>query len=180
MDSISLTIKREIARCYADIHAYHKNKNRYYRSGNPSFWLTQHYSTTYASIYTKYFFTAALRLLKWRKNVKINTVRSWSSKVNKKAKNTWQSFDMCSDIEGNFPMIIGISANVESTSLPQVFSRVETRSLSDIPLAHITYIEVPKEFISRIQQELISRNVSHIQVFDIELGEYYLYNRFKK
>lgn len=174
MESISVVKQREIARCYSDIHCLPQNLS--YRCGSTSFWLTQHYSRMYFTIYTKYFFLAATRLLKWRKNVNLNKNNSWSQKVNKKARNTWKSFDSLSDIDGNFPIILGFSDIKHQVKLPDLFTDVEVRTNKNIPLESISHIEAPKSQVPMIKSLLKRMKLDHIKVFSIELGEFYLYH----
>lgn len=174
MDSISLVEKRNVARCYADIHF--SRKDTCYRAGSPSFWLSQHYAEMYLNIYTKYAFKAFFRLPKWRRGVKLHTNESWSGKVNKRARNTWQSFDLGTDIAGNFPILIGVSHINRKADIPRVFAKTEIRSLDNIQISDIKHLEVPESKISYIKEKLNQAGVHHINVFDIEIGEYLLYH----
>lgn len=122
-------------------------------------------------MYTKYFFVGAVRVWGWRQRVKTNSKNSWSSKVNKKGRTTWDAFHKFSDIDGNFPVILGISKLRKTAKLPKMFSEVEVRSLANISIFDICHIEVPFEKVEEVRDILRHKKLTHISVFPIEIGE---------
>lgn len=180
MHSISLVKSREIARCYADIHRVENSKKPAYRAGNSAFWLSKYYAKMHFTMYTKYFFVGAVRVWGWRRRVKTNSKNSWSSKVNKKGRTTWDAFHKFSDIGGNFPVILGISKLEKTAKLPKMFSEVEVRSLENISIFDICHIEVPYEKVEEVRDILRHKNLAHISVFPIEIGEKILFELLRK
>ena len=127
MKSISLVTKRIIARCYADNHNFKNPKT--FRFGDSIFWIVRHYTKMYVLAYTIFAPRSLMNILNWRKKNKINSKKSWSGKVNKTCKNTWESFEKYSDIRENFSVILGIKKLNKIAKLPKIFSEPEIRSL---------------------------------------------------
>lgn len=180
MNSISFVKRREIARCYADIHKVENSKKIAYRAGDSAFWLSKYYARMYFTMYTKYFFLGVVRVWGWRQQVKTNSKNSWSSKVNKKCRTTWDAFHKFSDIDGNFPIILGVSKLEKTAKLPKIFSEVEVRSLENISVFDICHIEAPFEKVEEVRDILRHKNLTHISVFPIEIGEFILFQKYKK
>ena len=118
MKSISLVNKRIIARCYADNHNFKNPKT--FRFGDSIFWIVRHYTKMYILAYTILAPRSLVNILSWRKKNKINSKKSWSGKVNKSCKNTWESFEKYSDIRENFPVILGIKNLNKTAKLPKM------------------------------------------------------------
>jgi len=115
MKSISLVNKRIIARCYADNHNFKNPKT--FRFGDSIFWIVRHYTKMYILAYTILAPRSLVNILSWRKKNKINSKKSWSGKVNKSCKNTWESFEKYSDIRENFPVILGIKKTKQNCEI---------------------------------------------------------------
>lgn len=177
MKSISLVNKRIIARCYADNHNFKNPKT--FRFGDSIFWIVRHYTKMYILAYTILAPRSLVNILSWRKKNKINSKKSWSGKVNKSCKNTWESFEKYSDIKGNFPVIIGIKNLNKTAKLPKIFSETEIRSLEDIPFNDIIHIEIPLERYNELSDKIRKYN-QKVKIFPIELGELFEYENSSK
>ena len=81
---------------------------------------------------------------------------------------------MLTDIEGNYPVLIGVVAGakdlIETTSIAH---KVERRSLKPITLQQFTHIEVPLQNIAETEKVLKDQGVS-IPVLPLEFGDIYL------
>ena len=119
-----------------------------------------------------------MNILSWRKKNKINSKKSWSGKVNKTCKNTWESFEKYSDIRENFPVILGIKKLNKIAKLPKIFSETEIRSLENIPLKDIIHIEIPLEKYNELNNKIRKYN-QKVKIFPIELGEVFEYKSIK-
>ena len=178
MESISLVNKRIIARCYADNHNFKNPKT--FRFGDSIFWIVRHYTKMYILAYTILAPRSLINILNWRKKNKINSKKSWSGKVNRSCKNTWESFEKYSGIRENFPVILGIKNLNKTAKLPKIFSETEIRSLEDIPFKDIIHIEIPLEKYNELSSEIRKYN-QKVKIFSIELGELFEYkNSLKK
>ena len=177
MKSISLVNKRIIARCYADNHNFKNPKT--FRFGNSIFWIVRHYTKMYVLAYTILAPRSLMNILSWRKKNKINSKKSWSGKVNKTCKNTWESFEKYSDIRENFPVILGIKNLNKTVKLPKIFSETEIRSLEDIPFDDIVRIEIPLEKYNKLSNKIRKYN-QKVKIFPIELGELFEYKNSSK
>ena len=178
MKSISLVNKRIIARCYADNHNFKNPKT--FRFGDSIFWIVRHYTKMYILAYTILAPRSLVNILSWRKRNKINSKKSWSGKVNRSCKNTWESFEKYSDIRENFPVILGIKNLNKTAKLPKIFSETEIRSLEDIPFEDIIHIEIPLERYNELSDKIRKYN-QKVKIFPIELGESFEYkNSLKK
>ena len=177
MKSISLVNKRIIARCYADNHNFKNPKT--FRFGDSIFWIVRHYTKMYVLAYTIFAPRSLMNILNWRKKNKINSKKSWSGKVNKTCKNTWESFEKYSDIRENFPVIIGIKNLNKTAKLPKIFSETEIRSLENIPLKDIIHIEIPLEKYNELSNKIRKYN-QKVKIFPIELGELFEYKNSSK
>ena len=177
MKSISLVTKRIIARCYADNHNFKDPKT--FRFGDSIFWIVRHYTKMYVLAYTIFALRSLMNILNWRKKNKINSKKSWSGKVNKTCKNTWESFEKYSDIRENFPVILGIKKLNKIAKLPKIFSETEIRSLEDIPFEDIIHIEIPLEKYNELSNKIRKYN-QKVKIFPIELGELFEYENSSK
>lgn len=177
MKSISLVDKRIIARCYADNHNFKSPKT--FRFGNSIFWIVRHYTKMYILAYTIFAPRSLVNIFSWRRKNKINSSKSWSGKVNKSCRNTWESFEKYSDIKGNFPVIIGVKKLRKTAKLPKIFSETEVRSLEDIPFEDIIHIEVPLEKYNELSSKIRKYN-QKVKIFPIELGELFEYRNIFK
>ena len=120
-----------------------------------------------------------MNILSWRKKNKINSKKSWSGKVNKSCKNTWESFEKYSDIRENFPVILGIKELNKIAKLPKIFSETEIRSLDNIPFNNIIHIEIPLERYNELSDKIRKYN-QKVKIFPIELGELFEYKNSSK
>ena len=120
-----------------------------------------------------------MNILNWRKKNKINSKKSWSGKVNKTCKNTWESFEKYSDIRENFPVIIDIKNLNKTAKLPKIFSETEIRSLEDIPFEDIIHIEIPLERYNELSDKIRKYN-QKVKIFPIELDELFEYKNSSK
>ena len=177
MKSISLVNKRIIARCYADNHNFKNPKT--FRFGDSIFWIVRHYTKMYILAYTILAPRSLVNILSWRKKNKINSKKSWSGKVNKSCKNTWESFEKYSDIRENFPVILGIKELNKIVKLPKIFSETEIRSLDNIPFNDIIHIEIPLERYNELSDKIRKYN-QKVKIFPIELGELFEYENSSK
>lgn len=174
--SVSLVENRTIARCYADIHNFKKPKIRF---GDSIFWIVRHYVKMYILAYTIHSPRSLLNIARWRKLNNINKSASWSNKINKSARNTWESFETHSDVEGNFPVILGISKLEKIAKIPKIFSHTETRSLENIPRENIIHVEIPQNLLEELSPK-IREFLPNAEIFSIELGEKFLFESHKK
>lgn len=79
-----------------------------------------------------------------------------------------------SDIEINYPILIGIKANAsELIETIPLTHKVEQRSLKPIGLERFTHIEVPLQKITETK-ELIEKHNLNIPVIPMEFGDIYL------
>ena len=120
-----------------------------------------------------------MNILNWRKKNKINSKKSWSGKINKSCRNTWESFEKYSDIRENFPVILGIKKLNKIAKLPKIFSETEIRSLEDIPFDDIIHIEIPLEKYNKLSNKIRKYN-QKVKIFPIELGELFEYKNSSK
>ncbi|MDO4902039.1 MAG: hypothetical protein Q4A21_00590 [bacterium] len=176
MKSISFVEDRTIARCYADIHNYGKPD---FRFGDSIFWIVRHYTKMYILAYTTHSLRSLFNIMKWRRLNNIGSDKSWSGKVNKAARNTWESFEKYSDIEGNFPVILGVKRLERTARLPKIFSDTETRSLENVSFKDISHIEIPLNLMKDLSPKIKKANPD-IKIFPIELGELVLFQKHKQ
>ncbi|MEK6909694.1 MAG: hypothetical protein AABW61_01295 [Candidatus Aenigmatarchaeota archaeon] len=77
-----------------------------------------------------------------------------------------------SDIEGNYPMLIGLGKGAfQEAEIAKVLQRHESRSETPISLWNFTHIEVPEENVPEIKRLLEEDGVNNIPVIPIEWGE---------
>ncbi len=172
ISTVSHTPYRMYARLYACLHLCEKNKLKY-EFGSQKIWMSILKKIQFSSSEFVYFliFRAIPQLfnIKTYTHIKqfINSIR----KPNSKKWNVLKSYLIKSDIENNYPILIGIDKSV-SIMRNTVLSRLETRTDSAIVLEHITHIEVPLDNVQETEDFLKQRNV-RIQVIPMEFGEIY-------
>jgi len=78
-----------------------------------------------------------------------------------------------SDIQGNYPLIIGIRENAfPEADIAGVLRKHESRSKIPIPLDLLTHVEVPFDYVDEVQNAVMDYG-SHIPVIPIEWGDEY-------
>lgn len=82
-----------------------------------------------------------------------------------------------SDIEGNYPILIGIKHNsFEPTETTSLIQRHELRSRKPIYLDNFTHIEVPERYVNEVREALEGNEISDLVVIPLEWGEEYRKN----
>ena len=178
-NTVSLATVRMHSRLFARIHAC-ENTALVYELGSIKFWLRLYTFLLFVWICTdrhaqKTVIGGLLRRSFFR------DIRMWESAIrkpdNKKIVSILNGFRrqiLVSDIEGNYPILIGIVAEtkdlIETTPIAR---RVERRSLKLITLTQCTHIEVPLQNVAETEKILKEKGVS-LPVIPLEFGDLYL------
>jgi len=102
-----------------------------------------------------------------------NKVDQWLNKLTRKGKSPEGVFGTRSDIEGNYPILIGLKDDAFTPEqLAFYLKSHEKRSQQAIPPANFTHIEVPLQHVAETEQFLRERG-SNLPVIPIEMGEIY-------
>lgn len=180
--TVSLTLCRMYARCYAEIHQYESDPLRY-EYGTVRFW---------AGVIVPVQMIAILRN---------NPVRAYAPHFKKIVENTrglrklkgWIStfrkdfqskrfplsgiHDIRSDVVGNHGILLAFKkGSLKTVPFDKAVERFEARVAGDLPLGSLSHIEVPVANLDEVKQFLESKNVT-VPVIPIEFGERYC-NRF--
>jgi len=176
--TVSLATIRMLSRAFARVHS-NENSTFVYELGSIKFWLRLYFfltavwlctdrhalSTVFGGLFHGTFF---------------RDIRSWESAIRKpngkrvSVLNVFLRKTLVSDIEGNYPILIGIVADskelIETTPIAH---KVERRSLKPIMLTQCTHIEVPLQNVVETEKILRERGVS-LPVLPLEFGDLYL------
>jgi hypothetical protein len=165
MTSISLAKQRMYARAYADMHGQGSRETE--RHGSSLLW---------ASIYLGDIAIEAAREAEaWKPrgykrmmdHLRTGNAAEWYKKVTRTNASVLSLYGHGSDIEGNYPMLFGISKGIELVDTSRAVGLHEVRTESSIPLELVTHVEVPRE---RVEE---TRRLIDIEVVAIEDGEAY-------
>lgn len=166
----STTKLRIIARCYADTHGRGQKESS--RFGDSLWWAAYYYGLFYARVYARHSRMLQKNWKRWRQAATLDgkTIK-WGRKVNRSAKTVWDTFGLGSDIENNYPIILGIASHptpIEATSLA---NSIEVRFDKKLDFKNISHVEVPESKVDEVRT-LIEKAGYRTSVFPIELGEY--------
>lgn len=168
--TVSHTPYRMYARLYACLHVYENNKLKY-EFGTQKIWMSILKKIQFSSSEFIYFLIS--RAIPQLVNIKTYThIKQFIHALRKpdSAKlNLLKSHLITSDIENNYPILIGIDTSIPVMS-KTVLSRLETRTDSAIGLEHITHIEVPLDNVLETKDFLKMKNIA-LNVIPMEFGE---------
>lgn len=179
--TVSLATVRMLSRAFARVHAYEKS-TFVYELGSIKFWLRLYFFLTAVWLCTdrhalSTVFGGLFRLSFFR------DIRIWESAIRKpngkrvSVLNVFLRKTLVSDIEGNYPILIGIVACakdlIETTPIAR---KVERRSLKPVTLQQFTHIEVPLQRIAETEEVLKQKCIS-IPVIPLEFCDVYLANQ---
>lgn len=177
--TVSLATTRMHARAFARIHT-NNNDKLLYELGSIKYWLRFYFLLLllwlFSNLRTHLPFIKSL----FRSSI-FSDIRTWAGALRKKDKNTTVSIiDIfrdtipTSDIDGNYPILIGISADktklIETLPLTH---KVEQRSLQPIKVEHFTHVEVPLQYVQETEDVLRKRGIL-LPVIPLEFGDAYL------
>ena len=177
--TVSLATIRMHSRTFARVHACEKSIFLY-ELGSIKFWLRLYFVLLFVWLCTdrqaqstvvrgllRHSFFRDLRI--WE-----SAIRRPDTKKKVSILNVFQREILLTDIEGNYPVLIGVVAGakdlIETTSIAH---KVERRSLKPITLQQFTHIEVPLQNIAETEKVLKDQGVS-IPVLPLEFGDIYL------
>ena len=172
-DSISTSHARPYALIYATVH-FPEGEDYQYQYHSSKFWFLKVAQNTFGKIFRRSQDETADNDITARvaqpttKNAGGN-VDNWGRKFTQKAIDPHNADEARSDIEGNYPIVVGIKSN----AIP--YSRIgahEKRYHKTIPATDITHIEVPLSHVEETEHFLKERGVS-LPVIPIEFGELY-------
>lgn len=179
--TVSLATTRMHARVFARVHAC-TDITFVYELGSIKFWIR-----LYFSLLAAWLFAYLPRHLKFVRNLLrpsfSQDVQNWGSALRKPMQNRvariidiFRGDIPSSDIDGNYPILIGIVPNpnclVETISF---IHKVEQRSLQSVTIDMFTHLEVPLQNVAETECLLRKRNVS-LPVIPLEYGDLYLAN----
>lgn len=177
--TVSLATTRMHARAFARIHAF-KRKVLVYELGSIKFWLRFYFVLLFIWLFTnlwshRHFIKDTLRATLSK------DIQNWASAIRKPQKgkvigilDIFKGDIPTSDIEGNYPVLIGIKANTnELIETIPLTHKVEQRSLQPITIEMFTHIEVPLQKTDETKKILSEQNVQ-IPVIPLEFGDIFL------
>jgi hypothetical protein len=169
MQSVSLTPLRMIARSYAD--TFGRAVLEPHRYGTALMWVAYFYGPFYARMYLRGYHRRGRHYRRWHELTHDATGdNTWGKKSNHRAAKVWDVFVLGTDIEGNYPILLGLSDISHRAALPAGFDSYEVRSGRDVPLQYLTHIEVPSRYINETRA-LLRRHRLDVPVEPLELGE---------
>ena len=173
--TVSVAPSRMHARLYAHIHLY-KDVWLKYVFGGTGFWMGFFIFFAGQELFSQFGRGERdfLHQIVFKQNF-IKLARTWASAIcnvdSYKILPWWRAYDLRSDIEGNHPVLLGISKSaVEGEGVVPFLRRVEVRVEGAIPLRYFTHIEVPLAHVEETRALLAQKNIS-LPVIPLELGE---------
>lgn len=177
--TVSLATTRMHARAFARIHAAEKEMF-VYELGSIKFWLRFYFALLFiwlfANLWSHRSFIRNTLRTSFSKDV-----QNWASAIRKPHNGKVISIlDMfkgdipISDIEGNYPVLIGISTDAKDLveTIP-LTHKVEQRSLKPITTEMFTHIEVPLQKVPETEV-LLKKHDLNIAVIPMEFSDIYL------
>jgi hypothetical protein len=95
---------------------------------------------------------------------------SWTKKIRQDGGRVRDAFLLGSDIQGNYPILMGIKQLENLEEIPGYLSQYEVRTAQSVPLNTVTHMETPAEKIEETKR-LLDKGNYDLPVFPIELGE---------
>jgi len=178
-ETVSLATTRMHAKAFARIHAVNEG-SFLFELGSVKYWLRLYFILLFVWLVTNL----------WRHRHFIRTtfrtsfskdIQNWAGAIRKPHKKKGVSiFDIfkndipTSDIEGNYPILIGLAANATHLidTIP-LTHKVEQRSMKPMTLDTFTHLEVPLKNVSETENILKQHGVS-LPVIPIEFGDIYV------
>ena len=108
---------------------------------------------------------------------KVTEQRPWASHFRRDVVGTepvTKTFLAGSDIEGDYPILIGIKP-LDNTTTPSALATHETRIEGGVNLNDFTFLEVPRDKIAETKSILEQYNLGDLPVFALETGEDYAF-----
>lgn len=170
MTSISATPLRMIARSYADTHGLAKNE--FSRYGDSHWWVAYYYGQFYAELLLLHGKKARRNWRLWKQQAVNNKGEiKWGKKVNRQARKVWDTFTLGSDIDGNYPILVGIKKPSKLAKMPKLFARAEVRLVEMIAIDDLSHLEVPGQYLDETR-DLLEKHGCNLAVLPLELGEF--------
>jgi hypothetical protein len=180
-NTVSLTTTRMHARAFARIHTT-QNEELVYELGSIKLWLRFYFALLFIWLFANFWSHRSFIKNTLRTSFS-KDIQNWASAIRKPKKgkvigilDMFKGDIPTSDIEGNYPVLIGIKA--DSSELIETIpltNKVEQRSLKPITLEMFSHIEVPLGRVKETEDMLNTYDID-IPVIPLEFGDIYLTN----
>lgn len=174
VQTISTSRARIYSRLYAGLHTEEGQKITNL-VGGINRWVGYYLGTFTVNLHKEYHLTSLKRRREFQQQYKTHAAaKKWRSKVMSRPVPLPKLFSIGSDIQGNYPILIGIKRSlVPIEGTPKSIDRHEKRIGESIPMSEFTHLEVPLDKVEETKRQLQKSGRNSAPVIPLEWGEEY-------